>query len=106
MVKTEDFVIPGHEPSPHDLGGEEIRHLLQTKQDTTNRCAERDCNAGGGSCTQDLASLAWTLTVRSHSTGYTAIAKELTFICLVLDKETTDDVSDAACDVDERTLLA
>ena len=44
--------------------------------------------------------------IRSHSTGDTVISKELTFICLVLDKETTNDVSDAARDVDERTLLA
>ena len=103
---AEIFVSPIHRPSPHDLGGEEIRYFLQTEQDTANRCTERNCNAGGGSRTQDLASFAWTLAIRSHSIGYTLVAKELTFICLVLDKETTNDVSDAACDVDEWTLLA
>lgn len=35
-----------------------------------------------------------------------AITEELTFICLILDKETTNDVPDATCDVDERTFLA
>ena len=32
--------------------------------------------------------------------------KGRTFVCLILVEETTDDVSDAACDVDKRTFLA
>jgi len=52
-----ELVIPGHRPSPHNLGGEEIRHFLQAEQDTTNRRTECNRNAGSGSGTQDLASL-------------------------------------------------
>jgi len=52
-----ESVVPGHIPSPHNFRGEEIRHFLQAEQDTTNRRAECNCNAGSGSSTQDLASL-------------------------------------------------
>ena len=67
--KTENFVIPGDGPSPHDLRGEEIRYFLQTKQDATDRRTKRNCNTSGGGGAQDLAPFAWTLTVRSYPTG-------------------------------------
>lgn len=34
------------------------------------------------------------------------VGEERTFVCLILDEETTNDVPDAACDVYKRTFLA
>lgn len=35
-----------------------------------------------------------------------SVATERTFVCLILDKKPTDDVADATCDVNKRSLLA
>lgn len=43
--------VPRHKPSPHDLRGEEIRDLLQTKQDTADGRTEGNGNTGGRSGT-------------------------------------------------------
>jgi hypothetical protein len=99
--------FPGHTPSPHDLWGKEIRNFLQTEQHATNRRTERNCNTSGGSSTEDLASFTWTNDqITPQGTKSKAIRNERTFVRLILDEESTDDVPNAARDVNERSFLA
>ena len=44
-------------PPPHDLRGEEVRHLLKAEQDATNGCTERDRNSGRTGRTEDPTTL-------------------------------------------------
>lgn len=48
------------ETPPHDFCREEIRHLFQTEEYTTDGCTEGNCDTGGTRGTEDFTSLRYT----------------------------------------------